>query len=111
MRYLLMFLSDALLLARIAECRTTRAGSGFDPGGASPAFRPLAEQLLAASVSDRQAIWNEFLARSSREAVAIAATPEPGPGLVQLPAILPAERTDQSAAAAMAPARPGRARR
>ena len=81
---------------------------GYDPSGASPAFRPLAEQLLAASVSDRQAIWNEFLARSSRAGRRYRATPEPGPGPVQLPAILPAERTDQSAAAALAPARPGR---
>jgi len=82
-----MFGSDAFLLAKLAGCGTEKPGHGFDLSRASPALRPLAERLLAASVSERQAIWNEFLAGRSGEADAVAAAAEPEPGPVQQPAV------------------------
>jgi len=103
-----MFVSDAFLLAKIAGCRTAIPGPGYDLSRASPALRPLAERLLAASVSERQAIWNDFLARCSGQAVAIVAAPEPKQEPVQLPAIPSAATTETPAAAATAPAQPER---
>jgi putative DNA primase/helicase len=75
-----MFSSDAFLLSQLAGCGTQIPGPGYDVSRASPAFRPLAERLLAASIDERQAIWNDFLAARIGGASAGAA-----PGEAKLP--------------------------
>ncbi len=87
-----MFGADAFLLANLAGCGGTHlAGSAHDLSGVSGALRPLAERLLGASLSERQTIWNEFLAGRLGQvrAGAIAAAPDPTLGLVVRPAIVP----------------------
>jgi putative DNA primase/helicase len=71
-----MFRSDASLLASLAGCAPDIRDSGYDLSRASAAFRPVAERLLAAGHSQRQAIWDEFLARCSAQAGVSAAGPE-----------------------------------
>ncbi len=103
-----MFVSDAFLLAQLARCGTTVPGPGFDLSRASPAFRPLAERLLAASVSERQDIWNAFLTQSNFQVLTIAAAPDPKLEPGQLPAIRPVAATEQPVAAALVPGEPER---
>jgi hypothetical protein len=95
-----MFVSDVFLLAKLADCMPKIPGGGHDLSGASAAIRPLAERLLAASVSERQAIWNEFLAGRSGEACArAAAAAEPRLGSAQPCAMPPAGPTERAGVA------------
>ena len=98
-----MFASDAYLLAKLAGFGSEILGPGYDLSRASSAFRPLAERLLAASIEERQAIWIEFLARSSGQAVADRTA---APESKQEPVRLPAEPTEKAAAAVSAPREP-----
>jgi hypothetical protein len=85
-----MFAADAFLLAKLAGCMGAIPGPGCDLSQTSPAFRPLAERLLAASVTERQAIWYEFLARSSEPVASTsnaAAAVEPNLGSVPRAAV------------------------
>jgi hypothetical protein len=84
-----MFRSDAILLSKLAGCGTAIPGPGCDLSRASAAFRPLAERLLAASISERQAIWNDFLARRIGELCRTSPAQEPKPEPVQQRATLP----------------------
>ncbi len=96
-----MFGSDALLLAKLAGCAVETEAHGCDLSRVSSVLRPLAERLLAASKSERQAIWNEFLAGRLGQVHARAgvAALEPTVGPVQQFAFLPSGLPDRTAAA------------
>ncbi len=106
-----MFGADAFLLAKLAGCGTTAPGAGTDLSRASPALRPLAERLLGASVSERQAIWNEFLAERIGQCSAAAARSDSELGPVQQSTIVGSAGASPSQAqtAGLAEASPCRA--
>jgi hypothetical protein len=78
-----MFGSDACLLARLADCWPADHGRDFDLSRVSPSLRPLAERLIAVGLPERQAIWDEFVARGAGQGLknppAAELEPEPAP--------------------------------
>ncbi len=74
-----MFGSDALLLARIANGEPEGSLVGHDLSRTSPALRPLAERLIVAGPDERRAIWDEFLARGFERPAIRHRAPDPEP--------------------------------
>ena len=74
-----MFRSDVLVLAELASCRLVDdQGPRHNLSCVSPAVRPLAERLLAASPHQRQAIWDQFLAGCAACSSIMPVAPVPG---------------------------------
>jgi putative DNA primase/helicase len=68
-----------LVLAELASCGPVDdLGPRHDLSCVSPAVRPLAERLLAASPHQRQAIWDQFLAGGAAHSLIMPAAPVPG---------------------------------
>jgi hypothetical protein len=74
-----MFGSDALMLARLANCSRVHPDPAYVLSRVSARLRPLAERLLAVGPHERQDIWDEFLDDRCVEALTRQVTLEPIP--------------------------------